>query len=74
MSGISLTRCPGTLAVGFDSYSQACLNRVFGGRKVSPVLPYASFKDSRYQEEVFEEVQEEFVEEIHKLEPIERGK
>jgi serine/threonine-protein kinase HipA len=55
MSWILFSCCPGTLAAGFDSYSQACLNRVFGGRKVSPVLPYASFKDSRYQEEVFEE-------------------
>lgn len=32
--------CPGTLAVGFSTYSPACLRRLFGGKKVSHVLPY----------------------------------
>ncbi len=32
--------CPGTLAEGFDTYSQACLRRLFNGKKVSHILPY----------------------------------
>lgn len=32
--------CPGTLAEGFDTYSMACLKRVFKGKKVSHILPY----------------------------------
>lgn len=38
------TRCPGTLAPGFNGYSRTCLKRVFGGNKVSHVLPYASLQ------------------------------
>lgn len=34
--------CPGTLAPGFETYSSACLRRVFNGRKVSHILPYLS--------------------------------
>ncbi len=37
-----ITNCPGTLAPGYSTYSQACLNRVFGGKKVSHILPYNS--------------------------------
>jgi len=40
MSLPSITNCPATLAKGFDSYSPTALKRVFGGKKVSPVLPY----------------------------------
>lgn len=32
--------CPGTLAEGFDTYSQACLRRLYNGKKVSHILPY----------------------------------
>ena len=32
--------CPGTLASGFNTYSRACLKRVFNGKKVSHILPY----------------------------------
>lgn len=32
--------CPGTLAEGFTSYSPSCLRRLFGGKKVSHILPY----------------------------------
>lgn len=35
-------RCLGTLAAGYSGYSPACLRRVFWGRKVSPILPYAT--------------------------------
>ena len=45
--------CPGTLAEGFDSYSQTCLNRVFSGKKVSHILPY-------YPPDVSEEDAKEF--------------
>jgi len=34
--------CPGTLAENFDTYSQACLRRLFNGKKVSHILPYNS--------------------------------
>lgn len=34
--------CPGTLAVGFESYSRTCLNRVFQGKKVYHILLYDS--------------------------------
>lgn len=32
--------CPGTLAEGFNTYSNTCLKRVFSGKKVSHILPY----------------------------------
>ncbi len=33
--------CPGTLAAGHSSYSRTCLSRVFGGHKVSHILPFS---------------------------------
>lgn len=42
MSLPEIKYCPGTLAEGFDTYSKACLNKVFGGKKVSHILPYES--------------------------------
>jgi serine/threonine-protein kinase HipA len=38
--------CPGTLAPGHATYSRACLNGLFGGKKVSHVLPYSASADS----------------------------
>lgn len=35
-----LKYCPGTLAEGFSTYSPSCLRNLFGGKKVSHVLPY----------------------------------
>jgi serine/threonine-protein kinase HipA len=32
--------CPGALAEGYSTYSPACLRRLFGGKKVSHILPY----------------------------------
>jgi serine/threonine-protein kinase HipA len=32
--------CPGTLVKGYTTYSPICLRRVFGGKKVSHILPY----------------------------------
>src|SRR6056297_190752 len=48
-----LTYCPGTLAEGFNTYSTACLRRVFQGRKVSHVLPYAPPQSNEEDAEKF---------------------
>ncbi len=42
MSLQEIKYCPGTLVSGYDTYSRACLSRLFDGRKVSHVLPYSS--------------------------------
>ena len=42
MSLPKITYCPGTLANGFDSYSRACLNKLFNSKKVNHILPYDS--------------------------------
>lgn len=55
VSSDKLKYCPGTLAEGFDTYSPACLRRLFGGKKVSPVLPYPPPQKS-------EEITEQFIE------------
>lgn len=55
MSIPKIAYCPGTLAEGFTTYSQNCLNRVFEGRKVSHILPYDTPAQS---EEVAEKFQE----------------
>ena len=36
--------CPGTLAEGYETYSPACLRRMFNNHKVSHVLPYLPAK------------------------------
>ncbi len=40
MSASVIHYCPGTLAEGFETYSPGCLRSMFGGKKVSHVLPY----------------------------------
>jgi len=47
--------CPGTLAEGFDTYSKACLNRLFQGKKVNHVLPYDSPTSNQEAFLIFEE-------------------
>lgn len=42
MTTLTIHNCPGMLSIGFQTYSRTALNRVFNGRKVSHVLPYAS--------------------------------
>ncbi len=42
MSRPVINHCPGTLAAGHDTYSTTALKRVFGGRRLSPFLPYPS--------------------------------
>jgi serine/threonine-protein kinase HipA len=44
---------PGTLAKGFDTYSQACLRRLFNGKKVSHILPYDSAEVNEEDAEKF---------------------
>ena len=42
MSLPEINVCPGTLAEGFSSYSPSCLRNLFGGKKVSHILPFDS--------------------------------
>ena len=53
MSVPELKYCPGTLAEGFNTYSTACLRRVFQGLKVSHVLPYAPPQSNEEDAEKF---------------------
>ena len=53
MSVPALQYCPGTLAKGFDTYSQACLRRLFNGKKVSHILPYDPPETSEEDAEKF---------------------
>lgn len=39
---LEITYCPGSLKEGFSTYSGAVLKRLFGNKKVSPILPFAS--------------------------------
>ena len=55
MSLPDIKYCPGTLAKGFDTYSKACLNRVFGGKLVHHILPYESPATTIETDELFEE-------------------
>lgn len=47
--------CPSTLKEGLGSYSKTALNRLFNGRKVSPILPYESPATNIITEELFKE-------------------
>lgn len=53
MSLPEIKYCPGTLAEGFDTYSTTCLRRVFEGRKVSHILPYAPPRSNEEDAEKF---------------------
>lgn len=55
MSLPEIKYCPGTLSEGFDTYSRACLKRVFQGKKVHHVLPYDSPASNPETDELFEE-------------------
>lgn len=55
MSLPQIKYCPGSLAEGFSTYSRACLNRVFQGKKVYHVLPYDSPASNPETDELFEE-------------------
>ncbi len=55
MSAPIIKYCPGTLSEGFDTYSRACLNRVFGGKKVNHILPYNSPVFGNDVDDIFED-------------------
>jgi len=55
MSLQTIEYCPGTLAKGFNTYSKACLNKVFSGKKVHHILPYYSPTSNNETDELFEE-------------------
>lgn len=76
--------CPGTLKKGFETYSPAALRNVFGGRKVSHLLPYPAPGNSEETRVLFMEnrrrisisgVQEKlsFLLEKNKLRPTKPG-
>ena len=47
--------CPGNLSAGFESYSRACLNRVFNGKKVHHVLPYDAPTSNKETDKLFDD-------------------
>ena len=47
--------CPGTLAEGFSSYSPSCLRNLFGGKKVSHILPFDSPQKNEEDAALFSE-------------------
>lgn len=53
MSIPELKYCPGTLAEGYSTYSPGCLRKMFGGRKVSHILPYEQARQNEDAAEVF---------------------
>jgi serine/threonine-protein kinase HipA len=52
---MKINNCPGTLKQGLNTYSTTALNRLFNGRKVSPILPYESPVTNVVTEELFKE-------------------
>lgn len=50
--------CPGTLRAGFDNYSPAFLKKMFNGKKVSHILPFASPNEEGPLQEKFIENRE----------------
>lgn len=84
MSLPNIKNCPGTLAVGYETYSRTCLRRMFNGRKVHHLLPYDSPASNEATDQLFVEnqkrisisgVQEKFsvLLEKNKLRLIEEG-
>jgi serine/threonine-protein kinase HipA len=55
MINTEINKCPGTLAPGFSSYSRTCIKRVFNGRQVNHILPYASVQSNPNSDDSFEE-------------------
>lgn len=52
-SSLSIKICPGTLAHGHDTYSRIALKRVFIGKKVNHILPYAAPNSDEETDELF---------------------
>jgi len=55
MSFPEIKYCPGTLAVGYNTYSRTCLTRVFNGKKVNHILPYESPSINQETSELFDQ-------------------
>lgn len=55
MSLPEIKYCPGTLAVGFATYSRTCLKRMFQGKAVNHVLPYDSPASDSETDALFEQ-------------------
>lgn len=53
-----ITHCPGMLIPGHESYSRACLTRMFNGRQVSHILDYANPNDATKNDNAFQENQQ----------------
>lgn len=53
MNQDELKNCPGTLAEGYTTYSSACLRNLFGGKRVSHILPYEPPQQSEEVAELF---------------------
>lgn len=47
--------CPGTLTAGHNTYSRACLSKVFKGKKVNHILPYDSPTTNTETDELFDD-------------------
>jgi serine/threonine-protein kinase HipA len=47
--------CPGTLTQGHNTYSRACLSKVFKGKKVNHILPYDSPKTNSETDKLFDD-------------------
>lgn len=50
---LNIDRCPGTLKLGFNTYSASCLRKVFANKKVSHILPYKNPTQSEDDVEEF---------------------
>ena len=47
--------CPGTLTEGHNTYSRACLSKVFKGKKVNHILPYDSPTTNSETDKLFDD-------------------
>ena len=48
-----LTYCPSTLAKGYETYSPVALKNLFGGKRISHILPYDSPEKNEADNEKF---------------------
>jgi len=50
---MALQTCPSTLAIGFDAYSPVARKHLFGGKNVSPFLPYDAIDENAEDTRLF---------------------
>lgn len=48
-----LTVCPGTLKLGFSTYSPTCIKHLFDGKRVNHILPYSQSNESEEDTKLF---------------------